>query len=188
MIELQAPLSEEDVRSLKLGDVVYISGQVITGRDEMHIRALEYLEEGKEVPKAIEGSVLYHCGPLMKEGDKGWTVVSAGPTTSARMNSLESKMIRSFGIRAIIGKGGMSKEVGRTMSEQGCVYLAATGGAAVSLAEAIHQVIGVEWDDLGMAEALWKFDAERLGPLIVAMDARGNSLYDDVRSSLIRDA
>jgi hydro-lyases, Fe-S type, tartrate/fumarate subfamily, beta region len=187
MIELRTPLSEEDVRSLKLGDVVYLSGQVITGRDEMHIRALENLKEKKEVPEVITGSVLYHCGPLMKKGDKGWAVVSAGPTTSARMNSLESEMIRSFGIRAIVGKGGMSKEVGKTMSEQGCVYLAATGGAAVSLAEAIPRVTGVEWEDLGMAEALWKFDAERLGPLIVAMDAGGNSLYDDVRSSLIKD-
>jgi len=187
MIELRTPLSEEDVRSLKLGDVVYLSGQVITGRDEMHIRALEHLEEKKEIPEAIRGSALYHCGPLMKKTDKGWTVVSAGPTTSARMNSLEPEMIRSFGIRAIIGKGGMNKEVGKAMSEQGCVYLAATGGAAVSLAEAIHRVTGVEWEDLGMAEALWKFDTERLGPLIVAMDAKGNSLYDDVRSSLIRD-
>jgi hydro-lyases, Fe-S type, tartrate/fumarate subfamily, beta region len=187
MIELRTPLSEEDVRSLKLGDVVYISGQVITGRDEMHIRALEYVKEKKEVPEVIMGSTLYHCGPLMKKSEKGWTAVSAGPTTSARMNSLESEMIRSFSIRAIIGKGGMSKDVGKAMSEQGCVYLAATGGAAVSLAEAISRVIGVEWEDLGMAEALWKFDTERLGPLIVAMDARGNSLYDDVKVSLIRD-
>jgi len=188
MIELRTPLSEDDARSLKLGDIVYLSGQVITGRDEMHIRALEYLKEKKEVPEVIAGSVLYHCGPLMKKSEKGWIAISAGPTTSARMNSLESEMIRAFGIRAIIGKGGMSKDVGKAMSEHGCVYLAATGGAAVSLAEAISRVVGVEWEDLGMAEALWKFDTERLGPLIVAMDAQGNSLYDNVKASLIKDA
>lgn len=183
---LQAPLSEEDVRSLKLGEIVYISGPVITGRDEMHIRALEYLDEEKEVPKEIEGSVLYHCGPIMNESEGIWEVISAGPTTSARMNKLESKMISSFKIRAIIGKGGMSDEVGETMESVGCVYLAATGGAAVTLAEGLASVKGVEWKDLGMAEAMWKFQTSRLGPLVVAMDAHGNSLYRNIRESLTR--
>lgn len=187
METLQAPLSEKDVRSLKLGDVVFLSGPVITGRDELHIRALDYLKEGKSVPEELKGCVLYHCGPIMKKDDDGdWEVVAAGPTTSARMNSLESEMIRSFGIRAIIGKGGMADDVAKTMAEEGCVYLAATGGTAVTLAEGLCRVDGVEWLDLGMAEAMWKFDTNKLGPLIVAIDAEGNSLYKKVNDSLQR--
>lgn len=183
---LQAPLSENTVRSLRLGEIVYISGPVITGRDEMHIRALEYAKDGKAVPLEINGSVLYHCGPIMKKDGDSWEVVAAGPTTSARMNSLEAEMISLFGIRAIIGKGGMSTETSETMKTIGCVYLAATGGAAVTLAEGLSSVVGVEWSDLGMPEAMWKFDANRLGPLVVAMDAEGNSLYEAVRRSLKR--
>lgn len=183
---LQAPLSENDVRSLRLGEVVNLSGPVITGRDEMHIRALKYAKDGKDVPSEINGSVLYHCGPIMKKDGDSWEVVSAGPTTSARMNSLEAEMISTFSIRAIIGKGGMSTEISEVMKNSGCVYLAATGGAAVTLAEGLSSVIGVEWLDLGMPEALWKFNASRLGPLVVAMDAEGNSLYEAVKRSLKR--
>jgi fumarate hydratase subunit beta len=184
---ISTPLSEKTVRSLKLGDVISIDGMVITGRDELHIRALEYLDEGKEVPKELKGAVIYHCGPIMSKDENGvWNIVAAGPTTSARMNSLEARFIKEFGIRAVIGKGGMSKEVGQAMKECGCVYLAATGGAAVTLADGLASVRKVEWEDLGMAEAMWVFDAVKLGPLVVAMDAHGNSLYENVRASLKR--
>lgn len=184
---LNTPLTEEDVRSLKLGEVIYISGPVITGRDEMHIRALEYVREGKDVPEDINGAVLYHCGPIMVQSEDGsWSVVAAGPTTSARMNKLEPEMISRFKIRAIIGKGGMSKDVAQAMKENGCVYLAATGGAAVSLAEGLSSCKGCEWLDLGMAEAMWRFDTDGLGPLTVAIDSEGNSLYDKVTESLVR--
>ena len=153
----------------------------------MHIRAMEYVKEGKEVPKDIEGSVLFHCGPIMRQRDDGtWAVVAAGPTTSARMNKLEPDFIRRFHVRAIIGKGGMSKDTIDAMKEVGCVYLAATGGAAVSLAEGLRRCTGVEWLDLGMAEAMWKFDSDKFGPLVVAIDANGNSLYDKVYFSLVR--
>ncbi len=180
-------MSESDVRSLKLGETVYIFGPVITGRDEMHIRALEYAREGKEVPPDLEGAALFHCGPIMRDnGNGGWSVVAAGPTTSARMNKLEPEMIRRFCIRAVIGKGGMSKETAQAMKETGCVYLAATGGAAVSLAEGLGICKGAEWEDLGMPEAMWRFETDRFGPLIVAIDSQGNSLYEKVSSSLVR--
>lgn len=188
MISLTAPLSEKTVRGLSLGEIVHISGPVVTGRDDVHIRALEYLDEGKPVPNCLEGAVIYHCGPIMRRMDSGrFSVVAAGPTTSARMNSLEPRFIREFNIRAIIGKGGMSQEVADAMKEVGCVYLAATGGAAVSLAEGLSETVGSEWDDLGMPEAMWKFNASRLGPLVVAMDSYGNSLYEKVRNGLRRD-
>ena len=104
------------------------------------------------------------------------------------MNKLEPDMIPTFNIRAIIGKGGMSRETAEAMRDYGCVYLAATGGAAVSLAEGLDRCVGCEWEDLGMAEAMWRFEAKRFGPLIVAIDAECNSLYDRVSESLVRDA
>lgn len=185
MKSLALPLDEKTVRSLKLGEIVNVTGPVYTGRDEVHIRALEYLDEGKPVPECLKEAVLYHCGPIMKQNENGtWSVVAAGPTTSARMNALEPRFIREFKIRAIIGKGGMSKEVAEAMKEVGCVYLAATGGVAVTYAEGLSKVIGHDWYDLGMPEALWHFQTNALGPLIVAMDAEGNSLYEDVRQKV----
>ncbi|MCQ2056483.1 MAG: FumA C-terminus/TtdB family hydratase beta subunit [archaeon] len=183
--DLFTPLSEEDVFSLKLGDVVYLSGSVVTGRDKMHIRAAEYIDKGESIPTKLSGAVLYHCGPIMKRDNcNTWHVIAAGPTTSSRMNRFESKIISFFNIRAIIGKGGMSKDVLRTMKEKGCVYLAATGGTAVSLAESLCKVVDVDWLDLGMAEAMWRFEVSRFGPFIVAIDASGGSLYEKVSASL----
>lgn len=187
-MDLRSPFNDSVVRSLKLGDTVYVSGPVVTARDEAHMRALDLSRRGEPTPRQLDGCILYHCGPIMKETPDGWRVVAAGPTTSARMNSLEPEMIRTFGIRAVIGKGGMDAATAEAMAECGCVYLAATGGAAVSLAEDLGRCTGVDWLDLGMAEALWSFEADRLGPLIVAIDAEGNSLYEKVRASLIRDA
>jgi fumarate hydratase subunit beta len=187
MKHLVSPLDIRTIRALHIGDVVSLSGDILTGRDEVHIRALEYIKEGKPIPMDLNGATLYHCGPIISKKDNRWTVIAAGPTTSARMDSLEPEMIKCFGIKAIIGKGGMSKEVLDTMEECGCVYMAATGGAAVSLAESISSVVSVEWEDLGMPEAMWKFKVDNLSPLIVAMDSHGNSLYEDVRRSLIRD-
>jgi len=187
VIDLRTPLDEKTVRGLKLGDIVYLSGNVVTGRDAMHIRVSEHSRMGKPIPDGLEEAVLFHTGPIMaKEGDR-WKAVAAGPTTSARMDSLEPEMIRKFSIRAIIGKGGMSSDVGKAMKETGCVYLAAVGGTAVSIAASIKEVSGVEWMDLGMAEAMWKLRVERMGPLTVAIDSEGNSLYENVRSRLVRD-
>ncbi|MDR0309335.1 MAG: FumA C-terminus/TtdB family hydratase beta subunit [Candidatus Methanoplasma sp.] len=185
-MELRTPLSEKTVRGLKLEDTVYLTGRMITGRDGMHMRAIEYSRLGKTVPEEIEGSAIFHCGPVMVSDGRGWKAVAAGPTTSARMDQLEPEMIRRFRVRAVIGKGGMSKEVGEAMRDTGCVYLAAVGGTAVSLAESIAEVCGVEWSDLGMAEAMWKIRTERMGPLTVAMDSEGNSLYENVRSRMVR--
>ena len=185
MKNLYTPLDEKTVRSLKLGEIVNITGPVVTGRDEVHIRALEYLDGGKDVPVCLNEAALYHCGPIMKQNQDGsWSVVAAGPTTSARMNALEPRFIREFRIRAIIGKGGMSKEVVEAMKEVGCVYLAATGGVAVTYAEGLARVTGHDWADLGMPEALWQFQTKSLGPLIVAIDASGNSLYENVKQKV----
>ena len=174
---IYSPLSEKDVRSLKLGETVSLSGNIITGRDKMHMRALDSKDDAV---KNIMNAVVFHCGPIISDDRE---VIAAGPTTSARMNSVTPEFIRRFKVRAIIGKGGMSPEVCEAMKEVGCVYLAATGGAAVSLAEGLV-VTGMEWEDLGMAEAMWLMKANNMGPLIVAIDSNGNSLYENVRRSL----
>lgn len=176
-MKLKAPLSEKAVRELKLGDDVTLDGIIYTGRDEMHMRALEYAHEGRKLPYDLKGGVVFHTGPIMKKDTGKWKVLAAGPTTSSRMNSMEPEFIEHFGVRAIIGKGGMSRPTVEAMQRQGCVYLAITGGAAVLAAEGISDVKGVEWLDLGMPEALWALEAKGFGPLTVAIDAHGNSLY-----------
>lgn len=179
-VKLTTPLDDNEIRALKIGDVVYLNGEIFTARDEAHIRALEYLEEGKELPVKLNDATVFHCGPIMhKEGEK-WRLIAAGPTTSSRMNSLEPKFIEKFSVRAIIGKGGMSRPTLNAMKKFGCVYLAITGGAALLAAKGIKNVKEVHWLDLGMPEALWVLEGENFGPLIVAMDAQGNSLYEKV--------
>jgi fumarate hydratase subunit beta len=176
-------LDEGVVRSLSCGDLVTLSGTVHTGRDEMHLRALEYHREGRELPVDLKGGALFHCGPIMvKEED--WRLIAAGPTTSARMNSMEPEFIEAFRPSVIIGKGGMSLPTAEAMRDHGCVYLAMTGGAAALAARSITEVKGVEWLDLGMPEALWSLEVVDLGPLTVAIDASGTSLYDHVMESV----
>lgn len=179
-MRLRPPLSEATVRSLRLGEEVWVDGTVHLGRDEVHIRALERRKRGEEVPFDLRGGILYHCGPIARRTGEEWKILAAGPTTSARMNSMEPSFIKEFGVRAIIGKGGMSRPTAEAMRDLGCVYLAFTGGAAVVAARSIGRVERVEWLDLGMAEALWVVEARGLGPLVVAMDARGGSLYNEV--------
>jgi len=177
---LKTPLNEQDVRALKAGETVYVSGVVFTGRDEVHIHALEYNEKGKKTPVEFKGAAVYHCGPIMKKDGDKWVAVAAGPTTSSRMNSLEPQFIEKFRPGAIIGKGGMSQPTIDAMKKHGCVYLAFTGGAAVLAAKGIRSVSGVEWFELGMPEAIWILNCEEFGPLTVAIDAHGSSLYSDV--------
>ncbi|MGQ9588403.1 MAG: FumA C-terminus/TtdB family hydratase beta subunit [Thermoplasmata archaeon] len=181
---LKTPLSERDVRALELGETVFLDGVIYTGRDEVHIHALEYLEKGKKVPVDFKGSALFHCGPIMKKVGEKWEAVAAGPTTSSRMDSLEPKFIEKFRPGAIIGKGGMSQPTVDAMKKYGCVYLAITGGAAVLAAKGIKSVSGVEWYELGMPEAIWIMNAENFGPLTVAIDAKGNSLYAMVNAKV----
>lgn len=182
--KLRTPLAEDDVRALEFGDTVYIDGVVYTGRDEVHIHALEHLEKGEKIPVEFRGSALFHCGPIMRKVGDGWEVVAAGPTTSSRMNALEPEFIEKFRPGAIIGKGGMSRPTADAMKKYGCVYLAITGGAAVLAAKGIESVSGVEWFELGMPEAIWILNAKDFGPLTVGIDASGNSLYDAVNAKV----
>ena len=181
---LKTPLKEEDVEQLNAGDIVYISGIVLTARDEAHARILEMHEEGHELPFDLEGAAIYHCGPLMQKkeaGDGGeeWTVVAAGPTTSDRMSKMTPELLKHYNVRALIGKGGMNN-VAESLKGK-CVYLAYTGGCAALAAGSIKKVPIVHWFDLGMPEAVWELEVDKFGPLIVGIDTRSNDLFTSIK-------
>jgi len=182
VFKFKTPISEEDVRKLKVNDVLYVSGTIVTARDEAHKKALELHREGKRLPLNLEGLAVFHCGPIVKkEGDR-WVVVAAGPTTSTRMDQFEDEFINAFKVRLVIGKGGMGRKTTEAMQKYGAVYGAFTGGAGVLAAKAIKNVKAVEWlQDLGMPEALWVFEVEEFGPLTIAIDSHGNNLFEDVK-------
>ncbi|MGE5244403.1 MAG: FumA C-terminus/TtdB family hydratase beta subunit [Betaproteobacteria bacterium] len=173
-IRLQAPLSEAQVRELKVGDVVLISGRMFTGRDAVHSYLMKH-----DPPVDLNGAVLYHCGPVaVKEGDT-WAIKAAGPTTSIREEPYQGEVIRRYGVRAVIGKGGMGATTLAALERHGAVYLNAIGGAAQFYARAIRNVDGVSLLDFGTPEAMWHLTVEDF-PAIVTMDAHGNSLHKDV--------
>ena len=180
VFKLKTPISEEDIRKLKVNDVLYVTGTIVTARDQAHRRALEYFKEGKPLPLNLEGLVVFHCGPVMsKQGDK-WIAIAAGPTTSTRMDIFEDEFIKNFKVRVVIGKGGMGKKTTDAMAKYGAVYGAFTGGAAILAAKAIKNVRTVECFDLGMPEAMWVFEVDDFGPLVVAIDSSGKNLFQDV--------
>ncbi|MFW9830165.1 MAG: FumA C-terminus/TtdB family hydratase beta subunit [Candidatus Thorarchaeota archaeon] len=180
IFELTTPISEKDIRKLRVNDVAYITGTLFTARDEAHERALELFQQKKPLPIDPEGLAVFHCGPIVRKVDTGWDLVAAGPTTSTRMEMFEDKFIRAFKVRVIIGKGGMGSKTAAAMKEVGAIYGAFTGGAAVLAANAIQRVKDVAWMDLGMPEALWILEAKRFGPLIVAIDSTGENLFEQV--------
>jgi fumarate hydratase, class I len=173
-IILTPPLSEAAVRALKVGDVVLIRGEVFTGRDNVHA----YLMKNPP-PVDLRGAVLYHCGPVMlKEGEE-WVVKAAGPTTSSREEPYQGDIIRRYGVRAVVGKGGMGARTLAALKEAGAVYLNAIGGAAQYYARTVGRVLGVHLMEFGIPEAMWHLRVHDFAA-IVTMDAHGNSLHADV--------
>ena len=179
MIELTTPITEEQIRELKVGDEVGISGVIFTGRDAVH----KYLHEGGELPDDVnlEGGVIYHCGPVVVKDEGGeWQVVAAGPTTSIREEPYQGDIMKKFGLRGVIGKGGMGPKTLAACGENGCVYLHAIGGAAQVLAERITRVRNVYFlEKFGSPEAIWELEVERF-PAVVTMDSHGRSLHAEV--------
>ncbi len=173
---LTTPISENDARALKAGDVIYVSGTMFTARDEAHKMMLEH---GSPLP--VEGLALFHCGPVARKAGAGWEILAAGPTTSARMELFEADFLRTFKTRVIVGKGGMGEKTLAALGEVGAVYTHFTGGAGALAAKAVKRVSAVHWlEELGMPEAIWVMEVEKFGPLVVAMDSHGKSLYKDL--------
>jgi fumarate hydratase, class I len=173
-VSLRAPLTEAQVRSLKVGDVVLISGRMFTGRDAVHSHLMHH-----EPPVDLRGSVLYHCGPVVVQEGDTWRITAAGPTTSIREEPYQGEVIKRYGVRAVIGKGGMGAKTLAALQEHGAVYLNAIGGAAQFYARTIERVDDVSLLDFGTPEAMWHLTVHEF-PAIVTMDAHGNSLHKDV--------
>jgi len=181
MAELKLPTSEEAIRELTVGDFVELSGRMITGRDAAHKWLIEGYRE--EVAPFLEGSVIYHCGPVVSKNDDGtYDFVAAGPTTSIREEPYQSDVIERYGLRGVIGKGGMGPKTLAGLGTSGAVYLHAIGGAAQVLAKAIPRVERVFMlEEFGVPEALWVIHVERF-PVVVSMDSHGGSLHQDVEA------
>lgn len=173
---LNLPVSSDNIRKFKVGDILYISGKIFTARDEAHHKMLN--AENNTLPFNPLDMALFHCGPLMKKELGNWQVISAGPTTSSRMELFEDQFIEKFGIKIIIGKGGMGKRTQTALQKFCGVYTAYTGGAGALAADRVKKVSGVYWlEELGMPEAVWIFEVVEFGPLVVAMDSYGISIY-----------
>lgn len=180
MRALNYPFKEQDIRALKAGDAVSISGRIYTGRDKFH----KYFADGGKLPVDFSDGALYHCGPVVVEKERGkWRVVSAGPTTSVRENDYEPAFIAKSGVRLIIGKGGMDDKTLEAMKRYGAVYIQAVGGAGALYANSVKDVAGVSLlSEFGAAEAVWHFDVEDFRG-VVAMDANGRSLFEEINKA-----
>jgi fumarate hydratase subunit beta len=183
---LTLPLTETDVRSLRAGDMVYLDGEVvITAGLPTHVRIVEYIEAGKPLPIDLTQAVLLHFGGYSRETGGKLEVVYMNPTTSTRFNPFMPTIIRSFGLKAVGGKGGLDETSARAMQETGCVYLSFPGGACTLFSQAIREVAAVGWQDLLLHYRLLKLRVEGLGPATVAIDAHGNSLFDQLQAKAL---
>jgi len=173
-------LESKELRSLRAGDIVSLSGAIVTGRDRVHKYLFEQKPPKAEIPFDLTGAALYHCGPVVRKTEEGYQVVAAGPTTSMRVEMYEASVIREYGIRGIIGKGGMGENTIAALKETGSVYFQAVGGAAVYLADRIKKTLNVwKLDEFGPTEAMWLFEIENF-PAVVTIDSLGNNIHRDI--------
>lgn len=172
---LTTPISNEDIESLRAGDVVYLDGLLVTCRDVGHRRLIEL---GRELPVDLNGLAIFHAGPIVAKDGDGWRMISIGPTTSMRMERFEKDFIEQTGVKLIIGKGGMGPDTAEACKKHKAVHAVFPGGCAVLAAVEVEEIERVEWLDLGMPEALWVSRVKEFGPLIISIDSEGNNLFE----------
>ena len=179
MIKLNLPVSEEQIRELKVGDEVSLNGTMVTGRDEAHSWMIK--EKPEEIRNLLKGTVIYHCGPVVKKTGDVWDFVAAGPTTSIREEPYQGDVIKEYGIRGVMGKGGMGAKTLAALKENGSVYLHAVGGAATLLGQAVTKVLDViKLEEFGVPEAMWVIEVKDF-QAVVTMDSHGNSLHQVIK-------
>ncbi len=178
-IKLKTPISEEDIRKLKVGDEVLLSGIIVTARDQAHKLMVE--KKPDFIREYLKESVIYHCGPVVRKNEDGsWSFVSAGPTTSIREEPYQSDVICEYNVRGVIGKGGMGDKTSEGLKRCGAVYFHAVGGAGTLIANTVKRVVDVfKLEEFGTPEAFWVIEVEDF-PLVVTMDSHGNSLHKEV--------
>lgn len=193
---ITTPITDDDIKSLRASETFYLSGDLLTGRDEVHARVVT---EGRDFPADIKGKALFHAGPIVKTIDAKnndanskdssahakdlaagkYELVSIGPTTSMRMEKLEKDFINKTGVKMIIGKGGMGRNTADACREFAAVHCAAPAGCAVACAVSVEEISAVDWLDLGMPEAVWHLKVREFGPLVVTIDADGNNYFEE---------
>ncbi|MBW1810998.1 MAG: fumarate hydratase C-terminal domain-containing protein [Deltaproteobacteria bacterium] len=178
MISINLPATEDEIRALNIGDEVGISGVMITARDAAHKYLVEF--DAPEVKEYLRNGMIYHCGPIVRQVDGQWQFVAAGPTTSKREEPYEADVIARYGVRGVIGKGGMGERTLAACREYGAVYLHAIGGLAVILARSVKRVREVhKLDEFGAPEAMWVIEVDNF-PAVVTMDSHGKSIHAEV--------
>jgi fumarate hydratase subunit beta len=181
-VHLHTPLSPDGSKALRVGDIVYISGELLFCRDKAHVRMREFAQQHRPLPLRLEGIPLYHAGPVVRKVDGSWEIIAAGPTTSSRMEEHEADILRLYRPQLIIGKGGMGRRTLDALMETGGAYAVFPGGAALLAAKHMRGVKAVYWMDLGIPDALWNVTAEEFGPCVVTMDSAGSSLHEGVNA------
>ena len=173
---LTTPITDDQLEGLEAGDVVYLTGTLVTCRDVAHRRLIE---QGRELPVDLKGGAIFHAGPIVRpNGDGGYEMVSIGPTTSMRMEKFEKEFIAQTGVKLVIGKGGMGADTQAGCVENKAVHAIFPGGCAVLAATKVEKIEGAEWKDLGMPETLWINRVKDFGPLIISIDTKGNNLIE----------
>jgi L(+)-tartrate dehydratase beta subunit len=173
---LNLPLRSEDISGLRAGDIFYLSGLLVTGRDEVYHRIVE---EQKPPPLDLNGMAIYHAGPIVREAQAQYEIVSIGPTSSIRMEKWAADFMEKTGIKVMIGKGGMGDETTSACRKYGAIHCVYPGGCAVLGASQIEKIENVFWPELGMAECIWVMKTQIFGPLIVSIDTQGNNLFSE---------
>lgn len=178
-IKLQTPISEADILKLKVGDEVELNGTMVLARDMGHKCMVE--EKPKFIRPHLAGGIIYHCGPVVRKDEAGqWHFVAAGPTTSSREEPYQADVIGEYGVRAVLGKGGMKEKTRAGLMKHKAVYLHAVGGAGTLLARRVVRILDVfKLEEFGTPEAFWVIEVKDF-PAVVTMDAHGGSLHDDV--------
>lgn len=175
---LNTPISNEDLKDIKVGDVIYLNGHIVTCRDVAHRRLIEY---GRELPVDIKGGAIFHAGPIVRkvEGEEDkFEMVSIGPTTSMRMEKFEKEFIEQTGVKIIVGKGGMGPNTEAGCRDNKAIHCVFPAGCAVMAATTVEEIEDAHWRDLGMPETLWVCRVKEFGPLIVSIDAEGNNIFE----------
>lgn len=185
---LQTPLDPEEVKELKVNEPFKITGKIFTARDAAHEKLLDLSETGEEPPFNLGDYPCFHCGPVMEEENGNWKVVSAGPTTSIRMEIFEPDFMEEFGTKIFIGKGGMGENTSAAFEKHGGVYAQFTGGAGSLMAGSVEEVVDVFYlEELGVPEAVWLLEVVEFGPLLVTMDPNGDSIHREISEQVDRN-
>ena len=174
---LTTPIKDEDISALKVSDIVYLTGIMVTCRDVAHRRLIEH---GRELPVNLEGGAILHAGPIVKQmDDQHYEMISIGPTTSMRMEKFEKEFIAQTGVKLVIGKGGMGAQTQEACKEHKALHLVYPAGNAVFAATKVKRIVDAQWTDLGMPETLWVCEVEEFGPLIVSIDTEGRNVFEE---------